>query len=88
MKPSCRKRAEQHLAGASVLRGPLGFGHSGRLHTTKVLRLSEDLPIVIEIVDSPEKNRPRPAAAGRRDERRPGHAREAQGRANGPGKPG
>jgi uncharacterized protein len=43
------------LAGATVLRGPLGFGHSSHLHTTKILRLSEDLPIVIEIVDSQEK---------------------------------
>jgi PII-like signaling protein len=39
------------LAGATVLRGMLGFGVSSRLHTTKVLRLSDDLPIVIEIVD-------------------------------------
>ena len=43
---------EQHLAGATVLRGPMGFGKSSRLHTTKILRLSEDLPLVIEIVDS------------------------------------
>jgi PII-like signaling protein len=49
------KAREQHLAGATVLRGPLGFGHSSRLHTAKVLRLSEDLPMVIEIVDSQEK---------------------------------
>ena len=49
------KAREQHLAGATVLRGPMGFGHSSRLHTTKVLRLSEDLPIVIEIVDAEEK---------------------------------
>ncbi len=47
-------RAE-HLAGATVLRGPMGFGHSSRLHTSKILRLSEDLPIVIEIVDGAEK---------------------------------
>lgn len=46
---------ELHLAGATVLRGPMGFGHSSRLHTAKILRLSEDLPIVIEIVDSEEK---------------------------------
>ena len=44
-----------HLAGATVLRGPMGFGHSSRLHTAKILRLSEDLPVVIEIVDSEEK---------------------------------
>ena len=49
------KAREEHLAGATVLRGPIGFGHSSRLHTAKILRLSEDLPIVIEIVDTPEK---------------------------------
>jgi PII-like signaling protein len=49
------KAREAHLAGATVLRGPMGFGHSSRLHTAKVLRLSEDLPIVIEMVDSPER---------------------------------
>ena len=49
------KAREQHLAGATVLRGPMGFGHSSRLHTAKVLRLSEDLPMVIELVDSEEK---------------------------------
>lgn len=49
------KARERHLAGATILRGPMGFGHSSRLHTTKILRLSEDLPIVIEIVDSEEK---------------------------------
>ena len=49
------KAREQHLAGATVLRGPMGFGASSRLHTAKILRLSEDLPIVIEIVDSEEK---------------------------------
>jgi uncharacterized protein len=46
------KARELHLAGATVLRGPLGFGHSSRLHTAKILRLSEDLPMVIEIVAS------------------------------------
>ncbi|MGC1559031.1 MAG: DUF190 domain-containing protein [Bradyrhizobium sp.] len=46
---------EMHLAGATVLRGPMGFGASSRLHTAKILRLSEDLPLVIEIVDSEEK---------------------------------
>jgi uncharacterized protein len=50
-----RKARELHLAGATVLRGAVGFGHSSRLHTSKILRLSEDLPLVIEIVDSPEK---------------------------------
>jgi PII-like signaling protein len=49
------KARELHLAGATVLRGPMGFGANSRLHTSKVLRLSEDLPIVIEIVDSREK---------------------------------
>jgi PII-like signaling protein len=49
------KARELHLAGATVLRGPMGFGASSRLHTTKILRLSEDLPLVIEIVDSEAK---------------------------------
>lgn len=49
------KAREQHLAGATVLRGPMGFGKSSRLHTAKILRLSTDLPLVIEIVDSEEK---------------------------------
>jgi PII-like signaling protein len=49
------KAREMHLAGATVLRGPMGFGPSSRLHTTKILRLSEDLPLVIEMVDSEEK---------------------------------
>lgn len=44
-----------HLAGATVLRGAVGFGHSSRLHTTKILALSQDLPLVIEIVDTQEK---------------------------------
>jgi PII-like signaling protein len=43
-----------HLAGATVLRGPMGYGKSSRLHTAKILQLSLDLPIVIEIVDSEE----------------------------------
>ena len=46
------KARELHLAGATVLRGPMGFGRSSRLHTAKILRLSEDLPLVIEIIDS------------------------------------
>lgn len=49
------KAREAGLAGATVLRGPMGFGKSSHLHTAKILRLSEDLPIVIEIVDSEEK---------------------------------
>ncbi|QDL97352.1 DUF190 domain-containing protein [Rhodopseudomonas palustris] len=48
------KAREMHLGGATVLRGAIGFGHSSRLHTSKILRLSEDLPIIIEIVDAPE----------------------------------
>src|SRR5947199_4133760 len=46
---------EMHLAGATVLRGPMGYGHSSRLHTAKILRLSDDLPIVVEIVDAEAK---------------------------------
>ena len=46
---------EMHIAGATVLRGPMGFGRSSRLHTAKILRLSEDLPVVIEIVDAEER---------------------------------
>jgi uncharacterized protein len=49
------KAREMHLAGATVLRGPMGFGKSSHLHTTKILRLSYDLPLVIEIVDTEEK---------------------------------
>ena len=49
------KAREMHLAGATVLRGAAGFGHSSRIHTTKILRLSQDLPIVLEIVDGKEK---------------------------------
>lgn len=49
------KARELHLAGATVLRGPMGFGARSRMHTTKILRLSEDLPMVIEIVDRREK---------------------------------
>src|SRR5438034_9358662 len=49
------KAREMHLAGATVLRGPMGFGKSSRLHTAKILRLSMDLPLVIEIVDSEQK---------------------------------
>ncbi len=49
------KAREMRLAGATVLRGPIGFGHSSHIHTTKILRLSQDLPIIIEIVDSQAK---------------------------------
>jgi hypothetical protein len=43
------------MAGATVLRGSMGFGASSRIHTAKILQLSEDLPLVIEIVDTEEK---------------------------------
>jgi hypothetical protein len=49
------KAREMQLAGATVLRGPMGFGHSSHIHTTKILRLSQDLPVVVEIVDSQAK---------------------------------
>jgi PII-like signaling protein len=49
------KAREQGMAGATVIRGVMGFGKHSVLHTTKILRLSEDLPMVIEIVDSREK---------------------------------
>ncbi len=52
---TARKRG---MAGATVLRGIAGFGAHSRMHTAKVLRISEDLPIVIEIVDTPEKIEP------------------------------
>jgi PII-like signaling protein len=46
---------QEGLAGATVLRGIEGFGADSRLHTSRILRLSEDLPVVIEIVDTPEQ---------------------------------
>ena len=49
------KARERHLAGATVLRGLMSFGHSSALHTAKILRLSQDLPIIIEIVDEEAK---------------------------------
>lgn len=49
---SARKRG---MAGATVLRGLMGFGANSRMHTAKILRLSEDLPMVIEIVDKPDR---------------------------------
>lgn len=49
------KAREAGLAGATVLRGPMGFGRSSRLHTAKLARLSEDLPFIVEIVDSREQ---------------------------------
>ena len=49
------KARELHMAGATVLRGPMGFGAHSRMHTARILRLSEDLPMVIEIVDARQK---------------------------------
>ena len=49
------KARELHIAGATVVRGPMGYGANSRLHTTKILRLSEDLPMIVEIVDAKEK---------------------------------
>jgi uncharacterized protein len=49
------KARELQLGGATVLRGPMGFGRTSHLHSAKILRLSEDLPIIVEIVDSQEK---------------------------------
>ncbi len=49
------KAREAGLAGATLLRGPMGFGQRSRLHTAKILRLSQDLPLVIEIVDKEER---------------------------------
>lgn len=49
------KARELNLAGSTVLRGIMGYGANSRLHTSKVLRLSEDMPLVIEIVDTEEK---------------------------------
>jgi PII-like signaling protein len=49
------KARAMRLGGATVLRGHIGFGHSSRIHTTKILRLSQDLPVVVEIIDSQEK---------------------------------
>jgi hypothetical protein len=52
------KARELNLAGATVLRGTMGFGASSRVHTAKFLRLSEDLPIIIEIVDTEDRIQP------------------------------
>jgi len=49
------KARDMHMSGATVLRGPMGYGKSARLHTAKILDLSMALPLVIEIVDSEEK---------------------------------
>src|SRR5215475_14725146 len=49
------KAREMGLAGATMLRGLMGYGAASRIHTAKILRLSEDLPVIVEIVDSAEK---------------------------------
>ena len=49
------KARELHIAGATVLRGLMGFGHSGQIHSAKILRLSEDLPLVVELIDAEDK---------------------------------
>src|SRR5262245_36292264 len=49
------KRRDMGLAGATMLRGLMGYGAASRVHTAKILRLSEDLPVIVEIVDSQEK---------------------------------
>jgi len=53
--PIVQTAREQGMAGATVLRGIMGFGAHSRMHTAKILRLSEDLPVVVEIVDKPER---------------------------------
>jgi PII-like signaling protein len=57
-----RRAREAKLAGATVLRGPMGFGASAKLHNASIIDLAADLPLVIEIVDSDEKLRPFAAA--------------------------
>jgi uncharacterized protein len=49
------KAREMHLAGATVLRGPMGYGASSRIHTAKIIQLSMDLPLIVEIVDTEER---------------------------------
>jgi PII-like signaling protein len=49
------KARELGLAGATVLRGPMGFGAASRMHTAKILRLSDDLPVVVDLVDTTDK---------------------------------
>ena len=51
------KAREQGLAGATVLRGPMSFGHNSHIHTAKILQLSKDLPVVVEIVDAEDRLR-------------------------------
>ncbi|HVU63691.1 MAG TPA: DUF190 domain-containing protein [Phycisphaerales bacterium] len=50
-----RLARDEHMAGATVLRGPMGFGAASRIHTAKIVRLSQDLPVVVQIVDTPDK---------------------------------
>jgi hypothetical protein len=50
-----RRARELHIAGATVLRGVMGYGASSRLHTAKLLEISEDMPMVVELVDTEEK---------------------------------
>jgi len=50
-----QRAREAHLAGATVLKGPMGFGRHSRMHTARLLELSTDLPVLIEIVDAEEK---------------------------------
>jgi len=45
----------EHMAGATAVKGFMGFGRKSHMHTTKILRLSQDLPVIIEIVDAPDK---------------------------------
>ena len=52
------KARELHLAGATVVRGIMGYGHHSQVHTAKILRLSEDLPVIVEIVDREERIEP------------------------------
>lgn len=54
-KAIVHKAREEGLAGATVARGLMGFGANSRIHTASILRLSEDLPVVIQIVDKPER---------------------------------
>ena len=80
-RPSSWPRARPISPGPPCLRGPMGFGHSSRLHTTKILRLSEDLPMVIEIVDTRREDQGVPADPRRDDAERPRHAGEGAGAA-------
>ena|SRR5690348_2908827 len=75
------KARENGLAGATVLRGVMGYGKHSILHTAKILRLSEDLPMVVEIVDSAEKDQRLSPRARPNDQGRPRYARTRQGAA-------